>query len=155
MLFRLGLLLALVALSSCDSGSDGDRCTGIQLVSDGRLTATLSEGALTPNCYSVSVAAGRVLFIAYDVGAEPGDVTLPLTLTFSGTTPGTYGLDRTQEENESVAQLGATDSLEPSFAVSGSMTIDELSSARFIGTFDFVTSSGLRVSDGAFDVARN
>ena len=156
---RIGLFLVAASLFSagCDSNSlSSEVCASIRLIGDGTFSASLSQGAMTPNCFSVSVAEGRTLFIAYEVGdALAGDLRSPLTLTLDGTTEGTYTLDDNSGEDdtdESYAHVGATDRLVPSFATSGVVVVDELTDTRFRGSFNFITSTGLSVSNGRFDI---
>ena len=163
---RAALLLAalLLPLSGCDSGGDADddgggsadgACAEFGFRAGGTITADADGQPLRAECYNAFVENGLTFLSGYEVGGSASDFLLPVTLVIDGETEGTYRINGPDPGDASAAQFsfgGAFGGEAASPAESGEIQVTEYSDTRLRGTFSFVTTSGVTVSDGVFDV---
>ncbi|MGB3543634.1 hypothetical protein [Rubrivirga sp.] len=151
---HLLMALALAFFSGCDSGGETDTgnasCAEFSFRSGGMITADVDGQPLRSDCYNTFVESGLTHITGYEIGASETDLRTPITIVIGGTTEGTYRIG--DGSDPSTIQISVGDASDER-AESGVIQVTEYSAARLRGTFSFVTSSGVSVSDGTFDVA--
>ena len=150
----LPLALLILALAGCDGDGSADRtCEDVGLSSAGTATATTDAGSFRATCYEVRVSADDVTVLAYVYDFEQDEPRRArLRLLVGGFEPGSYRIP-----GPSGQRSGAEYDPDPTTqltAETGAITLAEFSSDRVRGAFSFVTTDGVVVTDGAFDVER-
>lgn len=147
------LALAVLSVSGCDSGDLSADCDSIGARS-GTISANVGGDALRVSCYTVFVVEGRTFLTGISIGESVTDLRTPITITIDGTTEGSYDLDGVgagDDGDESFVQLAlGGDATSP--AESGVIRVETFTPTQLRGTFEFVTLTGVDVSDGRFDV---
>ena len=143
----LALVFSVFLFAGCDSGSDdGDGGGGS---GNGTLTATVGGSSFTATTI-VALYTNGVLSIAGNLGATSPQ--RQINLNVPGAALGTRALfgTATYGEGSSLTDLKAY------AAISGSVTIDELSDSGAKGTFSFTgranDNTEISVTNGEFDV---
>ena len=150
----LSLLLALAALLlyGCDSGGGGSAfCDDFSFRSGGTLTATVDGESVQFSCYNAFTENGLTYITGYEPGASAFELRSQATLVIGGTAAGAYAIEGDDPTDVSTAQY-ASGNEGSSRAESGAIQVSAYSETRLRGTFRFVTESGVRVSNGVFDL---
>lgn len=152
------LPLALLALTAagCDGGAPDDSalvCADVGLSSRGTLTASTPTGAFRATCFEVRTSADdlTVLAYAYDF-AQDEPLRGRVRLLVGGFEPGQYPIPGTPGRR-SAAEYDPDPETQLE-AETGAVALAEASADRVRGSFSFVTTDGVVVTGGAFDVER-
>ena len=146
----LVLALVIVSLSGCGGGGN-DGCDEFGFRSAGVFTASVDGEAVRLDCYNAFVENGLTYITGYELGGDAFDFGSTITVVIGGTAPGAYEINGDDPDDVSTAQYSFGNS-SASRAESGEIQLATSSTARLRGTFNFVTGSGVRVSNGAFDL---
>jgi hypothetical protein len=149
-LFALLLAFFLVAC-----GSDDDNPSGPSNNVNGTMTATVKGNAWSAKDILIAQKNGAQIGITGDELSNGRDKKIQLNLA-NITETGTYSLGVMNTAVYIDIAQGTTNQQEiiqaTEMAVSGGVTITELSSTKIVGTFNFNTNRGTTVANGAFDV---
>ena len=157
--FLSGLaLFGFLLIAGCDGGGpdSGIECDS-GYTSDGTLTASTSDGAFRASCITVERNAIDGFVVGGFSSGEAGGV--PQLIAVMGVSTGlpdvgTYSIGDADDDFAGGSYELLADPPAGTFdneAVSGTVTLSEVTATRIRGTFSFVTGQGKSVSSGRFD----
>ena len=149
------ILAALLVFSSCDGASESEIDCASGYTSDGTLTASTSDGVFQTPCILVERRATSGFVVGGLSYEDAGGLPVASMGVSTGISEvGTYSIGDGGNAGGGYELLADPPaSTLGNEAVSGTVTLSEVTETRIRGTFSFVTGQGKSVSNGRFDVA--